>query len=193
MYIIILFLIIYFSFYYLHINFFEIDVLLYSAVFDSLLATIVLSTLIFFKLVATSLSILEKFLISTICFLIGYSIAITIPTLIDRSLSLYLLEKIEQKGGQINYEKFEILFVEEYIKEHSLVDIRITEQLESGTIKVTNKCVTLTDRGLKIVAFSKFFRKYLLPKKRLVANEFTAKLTEPYKNITHHDYSCQKL
>jgi len=72
----------------------------------------------------------EKFLINCIFLLVGYSIAISIPTVIDRSLSFYILEKINQRGGGIQLERFEEVFTREYVKEHRLEDVRITKQLE---------------------------------------------------------------
>ena len=57
--------------------------------------------------------------------LIGYAFAISIPTVIDRSLSIYILEKIDQRGGGIKQEAFERVFTNEYMLEHRLVDVRL--------------------------------------------------------------------
>jgi hypothetical protein len=107
----------------------------------------------------------EKLLLFVIFLLAGYSVSITVPTVIDRSLSFYILEKIQQRGGGIKFDSFEYIFTTEFIKEHKLVDVRITEQLESGTVVLEGGCVKLTNKGNNIASFSRFFRMNLLPKK----------------------------
>ena len=46
-----------------------------------------------------------------------------------------------------------------------MIGIRITEQINLGTIILKDNCVHLTNRGNKIVQFSLYFRRNLLPKK----------------------------
>jgi len=121
----------------------------------------------------------------------SYALSITIPTVIDRSLSFYILEKIDQRGGGIKLGSMNDIFTKEYIVEHRLMDIRITEQLQSGTIKIVNNCVVLTDRGRCLSRFSRFFRKNLLPKKRLIQGEYTDDLVDPFSNSkVVNKYSC---
>jgi len=88
-------------------------------------------------------------------------------------------------------EKFEEVFIKEYIKEHRLVDIRLTEQQQSGTIEIENGCVKLTKRGEMLSTFSRFFRKNFLPKNRLIMSSYSDDLTDPfrYDNETL-DYKC---
>ena len=121
----------------------------------------------------------------------SYIFAISIPTVIDRSLSFYILEKLHQRGGSISLTSFDDVIVNEYMKEHRLVDIRITEQINSGTILLENNCVRLTNRGKKIVQFSLYFRKNFLPKKRLIMGKYSSDLTDPFRDgITKTDYEC---
>ena len=182
------FLVFFISIYLLHINFFEVNVVLYQSIFDVFVSLLIFSLLLYF---IKNFSIYEKFLIILICFLLGYSLALTFPAIIDRSLSFYILEKIDQRGGGIDYSSFDIVFKDEYLVEHRLVDVRITEQLESGTIEVKNNCVKLTDKGRYFVSFSKFFRKNLLPRKRLLMGNYSSDLL----NIFHVDkpvnYECE--
>lgn len=89
----------------------------------------------------------------------GYAMAISGPAVIDRSLSFYILEKIQQRGGGIKQEKLAQVFTDEYLKEHRLVDVRLTEQLESGTIVVNDGCVLLTPKGERFASFGQYFRK----------------------------------
>ena len=124
--------------------------------------------------------------------LLGYIFAISLPTVIDRSLSFYILEKLQQRGGAIQLSKFEYIFTNEYMREHKLVDIRLTEQTESGTIIIDKDCVRLTNKGSLLADFSRYFRQNFLPKKRLLRDEYTDKLIDPFSrsDITP-DYLCK--
>jgi hypothetical protein len=178
--------------YIVHVRFFRVDVVLYSAIFDALLATAVggifLATLNFFSV----FSWFEKIQTMFVWLLFGYIFAISVPTVIDRSLSFYILEKLQQRGGGIKLSSFEDVFVKEYMPEHRLVDVRITEQQQSGTIQVKNGCVLLTERGQTLATFSRFFRNHFLPQQRLLMGEYSSDLTNPFRNSSEHpDYLCQ--
>ena len=186
-----LFLILLLLTYWVHVTYFKVNVLLYSAFADSLLATI--ATLIFFLVWTKSriYTFFEKLQLIIIWLLIGYILAISVPTLIDRSLSFYILEKIQQRDGGIQLEKFEQVFIKEYVKEHRLMDIRLTEQQQSGTIEIKNGCVKLTKRGESLANFSRAFRKNFLPKKRLLMDTYSDDLTDPFRySVDSIDYKC---
>ncbi|KAK3584150.1 hypothetical protein CHS0354_035230 [Potamilus streckersoni] len=122
----------------------------------------------------------------------GYIFAITVPAVIDRSLSLYILEKLQQRGGGIELAQFEKVFTEEYVKEHRLLDVRLTEQQESGTIVIRNGCVKLTERGQKLASIGRFFRQNILPKKRLLMGEYSDDLTDPFRDSQQNlGYECR--
>lgn len=174
-----------------HVRFFKVDVVLYSAIFDALLATaiggIFLAALNFFSV----FSWFEKIQTMFVWLLLGYIFAISVPTVIDRSLSFYILEKLQQRGGGIKLSSFEDVFVKEYMPEHRLVDVRITEQQQSGTIQVKNGCVLLTERGQTLATLSRYFRNHFLPKQRLLMGEYSSDLTNPFRNSSENpDYLC---
>jgi hypothetical protein len=104
-----------------------------------------------------------------------------------------MLEKINQRGGGIVLSSFDDIIKNEYMKEYRVTDARITEQLESGTIKISNSCVKLTDRGELIVLFSSLFRNNLLPKNRLLMGSYTDDLINPLRGTdnTVVDYKCK--
>ena len=131
-------------------------------------------------------------MIGIIWLLLGYSFAISIPTVIDRSLSFYLLEKLEQRGGGIKLNRFSDIFTKEYMKEHRLVDVRLTEQLTSGTIIIKEGCVRITGKGKSIAAFSRFFRTNFLPEQRLLMGQYSDDLIDPFKksNSDVIGYEC---
>jgi len=178
--------------YYIHFSYYIVNVVFYSVIADVLIATLLASLILFFFTHFRPLSNFEKFQLLIIWILVGYSFSITIPTVIDRSLSLYILEKIQQRGGGIKHESMANVFTQEYVKEHRLVDVRLTEQLESGTIIIIDGCVKLTERGKLIARISRLFRQHLLPKKRLLMGEYSDDLINPFRYSTEISYYvCQ--
>jgi hypothetical protein len=177
--------------YYVHVRFARVDVVLYSAVFDVIIATCIAAILLYALPGYREFNSFEKLQFAVIWLLMGYAFAISVPAVIDRSLSFYILEKIQQRGGGIQQSKFEKVFTEEYVKEHRLVDVRLTEQLKSGTVRIENGCVKLTERGKRLVSFSRFFRQNLLPKERLLMGKYSDDLTDPFRHSADVvDYLC---
>lgn len=177
--------------YVVHVRFFTVDVVFYSALFDVAIAvgvgTLALWTLRWFD----ALSVLEKLQLSAIWLLTGYALAISVPTVIDRSLSFYLLEKLAQRGGGIRQDAFETIIIDEFLDEHRLVDARLTEQLESGTIAIHDGCVSLTAKGRRIAAFSRGFRAHFLPRQRLLMGTYSDELTDPFRrSVAQAPYRC---
>ena len=178
--------------YILHVNFFKINVVFYSSILDGLLAALL--TLTFVSLVSwlDVYSNFEKFQLMLSWLLLGYAFAISVPTVIDRSLSFYTLEKLQQRGGGIKLSAFEGVYAKEYMAEHRLVDVRLTEQEQSGTILIQNDCVKLTAWGDTLATASRYFRNHFLPKQRLLMGKYSSDLTDPFKNSTMQvDYSCR--
>lgn len=187
-----IFLVLLIGIYWLHVAFFRVNVLLYSAIEDGLIATVVSAGMLLAWNRQSVFTGFEKAQLCVIWFLLAYVFAISLPTVIDRSLSFYILEKIQQRGGGIKLASFEDIFTKEYVKEHRLVDIRLTEQQQSGTILIEKGCVKLTDRGNKIAEFSRFFRKHFLPKQRLINGEYSDALVDPFRKSTNAvNYACR--
>lgn len=177
--------------YYVHINYLKVNVVFYAAIGDGFIAAALAAVALCFLRYFRVLGGFEKFLLILIWLLVGYGFAISVPTVIDRSLSFYILEKIQQRGGGIKQESFEQVFTQEYVKEHHLVDVRLTEQLESGTIVIKNGCVELTEKGEKVASFGRFFRQHWLPKQRLLMGKYSDALTDPFRNSApQSSYSC---
>lgn len=175
-----------------HSWFFKVDVVFYSAIADGVIAAVVTLIVAFtvkwFKIFTT----FEKLQTFLICMLLGYGFAISVPTVVDRSLSMYILEKLQQRGGGIQLAAFDSVFKDEYMKEHRLVDIRLTEQQQSGTIVIEHGCVKLTEWGRFVAGSTTWFRENLLPKNRLIGDEYSSDLTSPLKKGgERQDYLCQ--
>ena len=187
------FLIILLIVYYVHVNYFKVDVVLYAAIADGVLASFIAGVALVWLKLFRPLGSFEKFQLIVIWLLAGYALAISVPTVIDRSLSFYILEKIQQRGGGIRQDSFEQVFTREYVREHHLVDVRLTEQLESGTIVIENGCVLLTPKGVFIAGFSRNFRQHWLPRKRLLMGQYSDVLTDPFRTSASIDqYSCKR-
>ena len=179
-------------FYMLHIKFFRVNVVFYAAIFDGLLASLVATVLLFKIRYFNLYNVFEKMQMGLVWVLLSYAFAISVPTVIDRSLSFYILEKLQQRGGGISLTSFEEVFTKEYVKEHRLVDVRLTEQQSSGTIVIQDGCVKLTEFGNQLANVSSYFRKNFLPKRRLLMGEYTDDLTVPFRNSTDSVfYRCQ--
>jgi hypothetical protein len=172
-------------------RYFAVDVVFYAAIGDAFIALVITGLLLLLP-GFRALSRLEKTLLCIIWLLGGYSFAISVPTVVDRSLSFYILEKLEQRGGGIRQDAFQDVFTKEYMVEHRLVDVRLTEQESSGTVQIVNGCVRLTDKGERIAALSRFYRKNLLPKRRLLLGVYSDDLTDPFRHsLQNVDYRCR--
>lgn len=178
--------------YVVHSLYLRVNVVFYSAILDGIIATALCSALLWIGNWFKVLGPVEKLQLIVIWLLLGYGFAISVPTVLDRSLSFYILEKMDQRGGGIRENAFEQVFTREYVKEDRLVDVRLTEQLQSGTIVIRDGCVLLTDKGRRLASISRFFRNNLLPKHRLLMGTYTDALTDPFRNSTPDvDYRCQ--
>jgi hypothetical protein len=177
--------------YVLHALFLPVDVVLYSALGDAAVAAALSALLIWRLRWFAPLQGSERLLLLAVWLLGGYAFAVSIPTVIDRSLSFYLLEKLHQRGGGIRAGAIERVITDEFMAEYRVTDARLTEQLASGTIVIDGDCVRLTPKGRRIAEFSSVFRAYLLPKQRLLMGEYSDDLTQPFRRSSERpDYLC---
>ena len=160
-------------------------VVLYDTLLDVLVATALAGAVCFFlprKLF--ELTGVEFGQSLAICILGGFLYALTFPTIIDRSLSVYILEKIAQRGGAVRQSAMDEILVKEFFPEHRLVDIRLTEAVNSGTVTIDDGCVRLTSRGQAIARFTRFYRTHILPKNREIMGKLSDDLTDPFRRST---------
>ena len=75
----------------IHVHFFKVDVVFYSAIYDGVLAVFTASFILivfpFFKIFTS----FEKIQMIFICILGSYIFAISLPTVLDRSLYFYII------------------------------------------------------------------------------------------------------
>jgi len=178
--------------YILHARFFFVDVVFYSALQDVLVAAVFSGVLLYIMPLFRAIEKTERILLCIIWLLGGYAFAISVPTVLDRSLSFYLLEKLDQRGGGIKHAALEGVIVDEFMHEYRVLDARLTEQLESGTIVIEDGCVRLTVKGKRVAWLSAAFRAHLLPKHRQLLGEYSADLTTPLlRSSDDVDYKCR--
>jgi hypothetical protein len=169
----------------IHFQFFPVRVVLYDSLLDVLIVVALIGAWCLVARRRSAASVLTPWELGLTIALgaMGCVLyAITIPTVIDRSLSVYILEKLAQRGGEIRYDAFPAVLEKEFMQEHQIVDIRLTEQLNSGTISIANGCVRLTPRGERIAKITRFFRTHFLPKHRQIMGQFTDALTDPFRD-----------
>lgn len=178
--------------YVIHALYFRVDVVFYAAIQDACIAAVItLSITLLIPFLRRQLSSFEHTLLFVIWLLGGYAFAISGPAVLDRSLSVYIVEKLVQRGGGIQLDRIEDVFTKEYLVEHRLLDVRLTEQAESGTIEIVDGCVLVTDRGRRVASISRFLRTNFLAKNRLLVGEYSDDLTDPFRNsIATVDYTC---
>jgi hypothetical protein len=103
---------------------------------------------------------MEKILPSLLMSLIlNYSFILTVPTTIDRSITVFILGDIDSFGGK-NARAISENFKSVYIDEDLQINRRIQEQLALGnlerSISIPNQ-YELTSKGKLIVSLNKFF------------------------------------
>jgi len=146
-------------FHFLHpetVYYFGIVVIVIGAVFLSVLFMLFFDKAkIFFERVG--LKERDFFPCLLVAFFIMYSFHITIPTLIDRSISIYLLNQLDESGGKAPIAKLQDEFLEGYVGGYSVVCRRMAEQIESGNVVHDEDIYSLTPRGKRAIEFLRAF------------------------------------
>ncbi len=165
-----LFFLILVGIYLLDIYLLNVDVVLYSAIGCGVLASAITGILLVTAPFFRRFNGFEKTLLTLIFVLVSYILAISVPTIIDRSLSIFMLEKLAETPNGILKKEFSEIVIHEYLENYNAVNTRLIEQLKSGTILIDeNGRIYLTSDGQKIVKFSHFFKSYFLSKNRMSA------------------------
>ena len=80
-----------------------------------------------------------------ICFLI------TFPVTFDRSITMFLLSRIERQDGQLTAPMLEQVFAREYLRDMRQIDRRVAEQALSGNIGVDRGRIHITPQGARLL------------------------------------------
>lgn len=76
-----------------------------------------------------------------LCFLVVF------PVTFDRSITMFLLARVEQRDGQLDARSLEQIFARDYLGAMHQIDRRISEQRLSGNIVVIQGHIHLTPQG----------------------------------------------
>ncbi len=121
--------------------------------YESLSLLFILSIFFFFLLIVKKNSYLkmEYIYILVTSFLLSYAILITFPTLSKRSISLFMLMKIDSVDTNgISKNELEDSVIEEFFIKNKEVNRRINEQLDSGNIILKNSKFFILSKGKRI-------------------------------------------
>ena len=79
------------------------------------------------------------------------SFLITFPVTFDRSITMFLLARIERHDGQLDTQELEQLYVREYLGDMRQIDRRVQEQSLSGNIRVDQGRIRITPQGRRLL------------------------------------------
>lgn len=147
-------------------NFFTNGILFYQG-----LAAIVLTSLIFIPIFFVKNNFFEMLGYFLFSMAFCYSFLITVPTLLDRSISLYILATV-YKEEKISLNEINEYFFNGFIKKNRAVNKRLEEQIFTKNISKNEKNYQITNNGKLIhnlnIILSDLYKtdqNYLLPSK----------------------------
>lgn len=79
------------------------------------------------------------------------SFLIVFPVTFDRSITMFLLARIERQDGQLDAQGLEQVYVREYLGAMRQIDRRIEEQSLSGNIHVAQGRIHITPQGRRLL------------------------------------------
>jgi len=136
-------------------------VLFYRGIILLILNTLVfIPTLLFFNKLFHGWIDLETFIATIVMsFSINLSLFIVFPVTFDRSVTMSLLQTLNDNNVQscqgLSKEKLQAHFIDEYVVRNKAVQRRIVEQSMIGMLKDNNNCIELTKTGERFLNFSK--------------------------------------
>ena len=80
---------------------------------------------------------------------LGYAFAITVPALIDRSISFFMITQVVESGDEgVTREDLEERFIQQYVLDYGAIPRRLQEQLRTGNFEPRGDRYIATDRGV---------------------------------------------
>ncbi|MGL6352155.1 MAG: hypothetical protein ACRC2U_20455 [Aeromonas sp.] len=114
-----------------------------------------------------------------ICFLVLF------PVTIDRSVTVFLLARMERLDRPVSRQELEQIFYDQYIVQMQQVDRRLAEQRASGNITGSNEAAILTDNGRQFLNVSRKIGDWFNTDDRFVGGgDTTAAKPLPYAGST---------
>lgn len=113
--------------------------------------------------------------------MIVYSFHITIPTIIDRSISLYILSRMDGRTSGIKFEELQQSFLEGYVNGHNAVCRRLDEQLVTGNIRFEEESYYITPNGARVMDLLRNIAKLVRRNEYYVTESQSTKLLYQYE------------
>lgn len=147
-----------------HFKMLGAKVILYTCIIDAILACVIQTIVMFFICKNDSKMVIALTAWSTFLIIMLYSILV--PTLVDRSLSIYVLRTVSRAEGSVKLADFDGLLQKGYFREMDVTNQRIIEQTASGTIIIKGEDIQLTRKGRLIISLAGIIERYFLPNDR---------------------------
>ncbi|MGB9707283.1 MAG: hypothetical protein ACPL1D_00825 [Microgenomates group bacterium] len=94
-----------------------------------------------------------------ISFSINLSVFVVFPVTFERSVTMYLLTRINDSGQCISKDQLEKDLINEYIIKGKALNKRIEEQSAINFLKEKDDCIISTEKNKMFIEFSKFVNK----------------------------------
>lgn len=148
-----------FSFLLFHLPFFQHQKIIFFRGIEIIILSSIINFCLFLAIKHYFFKISLESIINSIIFAISIHICLLIvfPVTFERSLTMHMLNKINQKPT--TQKDIEKNLIEEYIISNDAVSKRITEQSLIKFIKNDDKTISLTKSGEKFLKFSQIIKK----------------------------------
>lgn len=133
----------------------DLDILFYRGVMIAALAAMLMGVA---GLVATQwVRVALPTLVGAIALSLSFNLCflITFPVTFDRSITMFLLARIERNDGKLDASGLEQLYIREYLHDMRQIDRRIAEQSLSGNLRVSNGRIFLTPQGHSLLTYAR--------------------------------------
>ncbi len=97
-----------------------------------------------------SVSVFVIFLLSALCF------NLTVPAIVDRSVTVYLLNSLDNSKNGMTEQEIRREFMHTYFDENYAVRKRLREQVESGSVRYDGNRYHVTKDGRTIMTIARF-------------------------------------
>jgi len=159
----VLFLVIYPIQHFLNPFFFKSHALFYDLVTEMIFCVIIS----FFSILLIwyrKINLFTQIVWVVLCITIGSLYLLLIPTVLERSLSIYMLSKLDP-NSKVYSSNWEANIEINYFKDYKVFETRLIEQKVSGSIvEDVDGFISITDRGERIVRLTSFYRNLLVDK-----------------------------
>lgn len=130
-----------------------IPVYTYYGIISLCILTIILGVIlwIFTKKKIFCFDIKDSIITLLLCFFINIFVFCMVPVTLERSISVFMLNDMNNKGNEYTKEEIEQVFIDKYVYEYEAFEKRFEEQLYTGTISYNQGKYTISDKGKKMV------------------------------------------